>query len=262
MFVFTVLIIQHITKERRKMGGFDYNHFSADFANRTASNLNLVYRVANFQRNREANSEDCILDKEQIPNYLKRLISIVDDEKCEGFEITQLLLSLYGMLLVPYEKYKNDPNIAKATIQDGLQQTKEHEKLNNKIKELRDDDRYRSTYLIDNQDYVYSFIQHLRNSISHEGIHFLPLTSGQTEQIKEIIFYDFNAYNDNGYKQYKRFRDAREQFCVRLKKEELKEIVKTIAEMYSKIKEDFDAGDMERYKQEKKDCEDFLEKKF
>lgn len=245
MFVFCFETTNHKNGGIR-MAGFDYNHFSADFASRTAKNLNLVYRVANFQRNQKNGSEQYMLNTESLPNSLKRLISIATDKKCEGFEVTQLLLSIYGMLLVPYEKYKHDPNLTKAKILRELRQTSEYKKLNEKIGELRTDNRYRNTYQSEDQDLVYSFIYHLRNSLAHEGIHFLPLESGQTEKIEELLLYDFDAYDQNGKKLYNGLRDAKERFCVRLKIVELKEIVIKISEMYSKIQEDFDAGDMDR----------------
>ena len=97
------------------------------------------------------------------------------------------------MLLVPYEKYKNDPRLTKSKIQTELRKTSEYENLDEKIGKLRNAARYRSTYQSEDQDIVYSFIHHLRNSIAHEGIHFLPLDSGQTEKIEEVLFYDFNA---------------------------------------------------------------------
>ncbi len=253
------------------MSGFDYNHFSKDFSTRTRSNLKLITKITermlkdpkqfdindDFFSHRGQDREN--VRATRIARWEKGTLDLIRDPHYKTYEVTQLLLSMYGMLIIPYEKYKKD-TASKDDLPQALMETYNYAFLKQKIKKLKLEGRYRNTYNGSNDESVYQFIRHLRNAVSHEGIHFLPLTSGQTEKIEEIIFYDFitEESDDKGEKCRYAFNNSPQRFCVKLSVKELKEFVEQITEIYSQISESFDLDDEKRYKQAVKDCNDYL----
>lgn len=210
------------------MSGFNYEHFSADFSKRTKCNLQLIERIAD-------------------PN--------TPVTKYECYEVTQLLLSVYGMLLIPFEKYKNNPEHTKKKIIRALKKDDDnYDALYRIICNLQQKKRIKSTYNDIDDGPVFSFIHHLRNSIAHEGIHFYPLEAYDSGKIEEIMFCDFDSERGR----FNSFEAARKKFCTKVPVEKLRQIIVLIMNMYSGISEDFDIGDMARYKKEIAICESFL----
>ena len=218
------------------MSGFNYEHFSADFSKRTNCNLKLIERVVEL-RKRMADSD-----------------VLTPVAKSECYEVTQLLLSVYGMLLVPFEKYKNNPEKSKKDIINALSEDHNYTALERIIVDLQWDKRLKSTYDDKNDGRVYCFIHHLRNSIAHEGIHFYPLEAYDSGEIEEIMFCDFDSEGGS----IKSFEAARKKFCTKVTVEKLRQIIDLIMNMYSNIGENFDIGDKARYKKEIQICESFL----
>ncbi len=253
------------------MGIFDYNNFTKDFSGRVRHNLRFIEKMVEKRREdpkqfdisderfvyRNQNPEE--VREKKIRRWNNSVIDMVRSPNNEVYEVTQLLLAMYGMLLIPYEKYKNDTISQREDFQPSLKETRDYLDLRPFIEELKKAGRYRSTY--SDEGTVYGFIRHLRNSISHEGIHFLPLASGSTESITDIIFYDFIAEDKDTKMKYS-FENSPKQFCVKLTIDQLKDIIEHVAGMYSEIKEEFNRheikGDEERYERAVKICEGFL----
>ncbi len=253
------------------MSGFDYNHFSKDFSARTRNNLKLITKITerlledpkqfgidDDRFSHKGQNREEVREK-RVNRWEKGTLDLIRDPHYKTYEVTQLLLSMYGMLIIPYEKYKKTTKPGKDLPQT-LKQTCYYDSLKRKTKELKTAGRYRNTYSNTNDESVYQFIRHLRNAVSHEGIHFLPLASGQTEQIEEIIFYDYIAEktDDQNNKIRYVFNSSPERFCVKISVEELKEFIEQVTGMYSQIGECFDVDDEKRYNQAVKDCNDFL----
>ena len=252
----------NLIREIMTMGGFDYNHFSYDFSKRTSSNLNLIYKFAKYQRNLKRTGMDAFdyfygitSSTDEQKRWIKKtqdLLSFISSPDNEAFEITQLLLSMYGMLLIPYEKYSKDPALTRTRIKNALRRTTEYFQLHQKIMELKDTKKYKNTFHDSDSDIVYSFIHHIRNSISHEGVHFMPLTTGRVESITNVIFYDYDA------NKYSSFSESTEKFCADINKDLLRDILLWICNMYMKISKEFDKNDRDRYLQSINDCKQFL----
>ena len=175
------------------MGAYNYEHFICDF----------VYRTKK--------------------NHMKILQRYEEDES-QRYEVTQLINSLFGLLIVPNEKYKYKRN-RNGVTERYLQTTDEYEEILEIINELKSKNKYYNSY----NDYheVSDFIRHMRNSLAHsgnQGIHFLPCQEGH--KITSVIFYD----NDEEH-------GGRSEFCVELTIEEIRELSKSISDMYLRIEE-------------------------
>lgn len=136
------------------MSGYSIEKFTSDFANRTWINYKKI--------------------------------------KNGPFEVTQMINSLFGLLIVPEEKfkYKSLTHAEKQTIGD----SPDIQKIIALIDDCRNDHRYKSTYPneqgegITDFDMVANLCRHMRNSIAHggyEGLHFYPL---EDSDIKNILF--------------------------------------------------------------------------
>lgn len=173
------------------MSCYNYTHFIKEFADRTTENLQIV-----------ENSKD------------------VHDRK----EVTQLINSLLGLLVVPSERYKED--------------SKEKEKEENTLKR-RSPEMYRNIKKLINQlegekklysDYgftkkypVCDFIHHLRNAVCHSGnktLIFTPIE--ENKEIETVIFYD--TYTNPDQKKY--------EFCVELTVDQIRVLIAEISKMY------------------------------
>lgn len=265
------------------MGLYDFKHFTIDFSRRTLSNLRLVRSIASKQRNRPKIKEKdrTKLSKTELTaleKWEQNVISIVGNPCFSSFEVTQLLLSMYGLLLIPFEKYKNDPDISKASLEKTIKNSRWHDRLLEKIQKLENDKRYRNTYDY-YEDPVYTFFRHLRNSLSHEGIHFLPIGILDSQNIEEIIFYDYIKEDsverdDCGNKLKYTFENSPQKFCLRVNTDELTAILGWIDEIYKEVSFAHDTDDSidnnqegniktklsdeERYKIQVAQCEFFL----
>ena len=179
-------------------------------------------------------------------NY-KVITELNRENQTEVYEVTQLVNSLFGLLIIPYEKFKYG----------GTYQTKEEDlrnaapidymRLNNKIEELKKDNRLVSTYSSDERYPVGNFIGHLRNALAHsgeEGLQFLPYDD--TGEITSIYFYDKLDEKDKPNKR---------QFCAHIKIDEIKEIVEWISRMY--IRHENGTVNPESYEQVKKQVEKY-----
>lgn len=175
-------------------------------------------------------------------NYKKILHRYEEDERCR-YDVTQLINSLFGMLIVPNEKYKYKKNRA-GVSEYYLKNTPEYEEILDIIQDIKDDGRYYSSYERDCHE-VSDFIKHMRNALSHsgdQGLHFLPFQEGQ--EITGVIFYDTD-------KEY----GGTSEFCVELTNAEILELSNSIADMYARIEGDEEAEEKrEAYEKEIERC--------
>ena len=172
------------------MSGYNIEYFIKDFANRTNYNLEYIDSRA---------------------------------DKYGPYEVTQLINSLLGLIILPVEEYKN------RTMRPQKEHTELYEKTKNNIKDIMSscelDSRYRCTYR--NKDDPMSFIKHIKNALSHagqEGLHFFPL-SDEGENVTGMVFYDYLKNDNDGYA----------EFCVKLYINELRELAKYTTTLYSTL---------------------------
>lgn len=150
----------------------------------------------------------------------KEIRDIVIDKTGDRYKATLLINSLFGLLIVPNEKYKykNRNGVSEETLSKhpGYQGIN---KLVNKLK--NEPQHYKNTYGDDKRYKVYNFLRHLRNALAHSGnggIYFLPIK--ENTEIQSVLFYD---------------KEEQHQFCVELDIPTLEKLTNNIALMYSSI---------------------------
>lgn len=199
------------------MSGYNMEYFLGDFANRTVENLRYI-------------------DIESNNNGL--------------YEVTQLINSLLGLIIIPVEAYKKtcfiDDKKLKTTSKSDYDRIDDLLNLCQKEHRLYCD--YKKNNFEKQQDRVCvsKFISHIRNSVAHggnNGIHFYPVT--ESGQISDIIFYD----NDECQKNAKVH-----EFCVKLSIAELRALVISISSLYCKF-EKRDKNVLEKQKKYQEDIE-------
>ncbi len=167
------------------MGMYSVDYFISDFANRTWNNM------------------------ECIKMYNSR------------YEVTQLINSLFGLLIVPNEKYKyRNNNPQKVPDRVFKAESEFYQCLKREFDRLEKEKRYFNNYSTKNM--MSENVTHLRNALAHsgkEGLHFLPMKVNS--EITDIIFYDTD---DEGH-----------EFCVQLTIEEVHKIANMISRMYRTI---------------------------
>lgn len=179
--------------------------------------------------------------KKELERNLRDLTSTGQIQGDSLYEVTQLLNSLMGIAVLPYEMHKDffknvdDENRAEvnrgrllADIQRDVKSAYEYEALLSLIMKLHREGKWISTYFSDlrgssiNEDkIVFGFLSHLRNATCHSGdnaLSILPLDDGQV--IKEIVFYDVHL------------SDRQQEFAMKLSVEEVRALVKSVAEFY------------------------------
>jgi len=143
------------------------------------------------------------------------------EEHNSKYGVTQLINSLFGLLIVPNEKYKyrnNNPN--KVPDKVFKAESEFYKSLQREFDILEQEKRYYNNY--PTKHMMSENITRLRNALAHsgkEGLHFLPME--EAEEISSVIFYDTD--------------DAGHEFCVQLSIEEIKKIANMISKMYKAI---------------------------
>ena len=180
------------------MSGYNMEYFISDFAERTKTNLKLINEMAEspFQK---------------------------------AYEVTQLINSLLGLVVLPNEKYKN------------WQKKKSHamKAAENKIWDLLDiceaDNRYVNSYNDAKSKDVLKVIDHIRNSVSHSGkmgLHFYPVVEGGDSNITHIIFYDSNYSILLSRNSPEEAHENAREFCLKLTIKEAGNMANYIADLY------------------------------
>lgn len=178
------------------MSGYNIESFLRDFSNRTMKNLNTIDRLSRRKP----------IDYHEI------------------YEVTQLINSLLGLVIIPYEASKKamESKLKELSYSD-------YEKIEKLIQRCDSEKRLYTDYENDKKYPVGSFVRHIRNSVAHggnRGLHFFPIEEGG--QISDVFFYDNN-------KSIKKLGKDINEFCVKLKIEEIREVVHAVSELYCKF---------------------------
>ncbi len=204
------------------MSGYNYRCFISDFGVRTKENQKRIDML------REEDRKNGLSENEL--NY-------------KHHEVTQLINSLFGLLIVPYEKYKFNPAIPDhidSMGENDLKLTKEYYKIADMIISLEKRNRLYNGF--EEKNIVSSFIKHLRNSLAHsgnEGIQFMPIE--EHEAIKTVLFHD---------------KDHRgKEFCAELSVGDIRKLSSFLSEMYKKLEYYRFTNDLPQYK---KKYDDYL----
>ncbi len=197
------------------MSGYNYRTFISDYGERTIDNQRIIDTLK--EQDRKAG-----LTEEELNN--------------KHHEVTQLINSLFGLLIVPYEKYKfnpDNPNDVDSMGEEDLKRTKEYYKIAKMVISLEKKGRlfngYKDRFLVS------SFIRHLRNSLAHsgnEGLQFMPIE--KQKAIKTVLFHD----KDN----------SGQEFCVELSVGDVRRLTTLLSNMYKKLEHYRETDDLPKYK--------------
>lgn len=156
--------------------------------------------------------------KNTFENELAKSVSIGDMDGDKLYEVTQLLNSLMGIAVLPYEMHKEyfskeaviieseeygDRKEAFEDNQNRVISCFEHNDLKEWILQKHRDKKWKTTYkndkiqgVIKEKTVVFNFLRHLRNAVCHSGdnsLSILPLNDGV--EIDRVLFYDQNMDN-------------------------------------------------------------------
>lgn len=182
------------------MSGYNMEYFISDFAKRTKTNLSIINEIANspFQ---------------------------------EAYEVTQLINSLLGLVVLPNEKFKKWGNKRSPQMKDT------EKEIWDLLKTCKDDNRYFNSYNDEESKDVLKIIDHIRNSVSHSGklgLHFFPVVDGGDSEITHIIFYDsdYNLILNRNKKTPEVAHEKAKEFCLKLTIKEAGDLANLIADLY------------------------------
>lgn len=197
------------------MSGYNIEYFISDFIKRTDVNLQLI----------------------------KQFKKDSNEKKENVYEVTALINSLFGLIIVPFERYKDVYNsrLEKSN-------SSEMEELREFISGLMISDRYYSNYK--EKTKVREFIRHIRNSLAHSGnsrLLFYPIA--ERGEIDSVIFYDTGE--ENG---------ITKEFCVKLTIDEIKELARLISNLYSSYQMKSDKTIAEDYEKQVNYCTKLFDK--
>ena len=183
------------------MSSYNIECFLKDFANRTIKNLKFVEKYAFYEN--------------------------------DLYEVTQLINSLLGLIIIPVETYKKKQRLSDEKLRklSGAN----YNSVKNLIKICHDEKRLYSDYWYDNDGVkVDSFIAHLRNAIAHSGNHgirFYPIS--ENGKISNIMFFDEKGEHEKKNQEQKPSKVS--VFCVKLTIAELRALVEDIVELYCRF---------------------------
>ena len=213
-------------------------------------------KVSNARKNDVKRTLNAVADrleegKKDLDRKLRELVSPLKAAEYKPYEVTQLLNSLVGIVVLPYEMYKD------------IFKGKDHkstEKLNKIIgsEEYRDFQKYimslyrsgkwNSTYSddkdqegnVNEKKIVISFLKHIRNAICHSGddgaLSVFPLDDGTI--ITDVIFYDRKKPHNQSDESLdsQSTNNQKEEFALKLsvrkERPEVQEMIKKIANFY------------------------------
>lgn len=176
------------------MSGYNFQEFVKDFSYRTKQNMNII---------------DAIYQEHS------------DDLNKKVYEVTQVINSLFGMIIVPYEKY------GEQLTESEFSDTESYKEIKGLIEELERSKVFiRSTYAKDKKGIgVFSFIRHLRNALAHSGngrLNFYPVKNNK-DNIKAVYFMDKDDKNQNYF------------FCCKLSIKRIRDLCELIPALYGTI---------------------------
>lgn len=177
------------------MSGYNYTHLVKEFADRTVDNLRII---------KNAHPED------------------------RPREVTQLINSFLGLLVVPSERYK-ESRPEKEKEENALRDSSPemYSSITDLIHVLKQCKKLHNNY-DDRKNYpVCDFIHHLRNAVCHSGNKRLILYPiGENKEIETAIFYDTLTLGGTKY-----------EFAVELTIEQIRALIKAISTMYIAVED-------------------------
>ena len=199
------------------MSGYIFQEFVSDFSGRTKQNIRVIDSICN----------------EHDDNPDKKV-----------YEVTQLINSLFGMIILPCEKYYNKINESDYMYESSYKEIQEL------IKTLISQKFLRSTYSGEHENIeVFMFIKRLRNALAHSGngkLNFYPANNNK-DNIKAVYFLD-------SYQNY--------TFCCKLSVKRIKRLCELLPELYSVVEKkvpENQRGDIyEKHKKQIDMLDDFL----
>ena len=177
------------------MSEFNYGKFVKEYIERTQNNLDII-------------------------NYLKNT---------EIYEITQLINSLFGTIVLPYEHFKS--KLSKRFDGKNMLSNKPgYSQIVRIINNAKNCGRLRCTYFNENnQDFlVRNFLFHIRNALAHSGNGKMYFSEGNKKGIiGEVYFCDVNG-------------DDKQFFCAKFDIDTIRKLKDAVAIMYSSLDEEDD----------------------
>lgn len=156
----------------------------------------------------------------------------------EVFDVTQLINSLFGILIMPFESIKAlKGNTDANSFRDVNKKMKEADEvafndLSAVISELKADKCFYDSYLKDFEDGIeeITFVYRLRNSLAHSGnsgLRFFPISENdqRVSEISSIIFCDEEKSGKG------------DSFIAELTVEQVKRVIASLSEIFSKYSE-------------------------
>lgn len=200
--------------------------FTHDYTTRTMANYNTIYKA-----------------------YLNEKKYRGEDEIEDAFEVTQLINSLFGILIMPFESIKalKKGQLGANNLRDVNQKMKETDEkafndLSAVIQELKEAHLFYDSYIKDYEDGIaeIAFVHRLRNSLAHSGnngLRFFPVGESNQEvsRIKSIIFCD---EEDNG---------KGDSFVAELSVEQVERVVKSLVAIFGNFSDFADFYDLAAY---------------
>lgn len=192
------------------MSSYNYEHFVRDFSNRTIVNI---------------------------------------DHYSGKYEVTQLINSMLGLIIIPFELYsfRGRLNDAEAI----LSQTSYYKTIQTTIFNLIGQGRLKfDKYFADrnNMPKVMPLLNHLRNCLAHpgNGIRFFPVAEGADDVITDVYFIDDTP---------------KKSFVLKIKIGDLQELVYDIGKMYSEAEHHLRENTVDRkYKERMEWADQYLQR--
>ncbi len=248
------------------MSEYDMNSFIADFAERTEENLKTINYLAKNGNlletiNLLAKSDyyQEIIDRLEKSHGYEDLVKKDSYKAMQVFEVTQLINSFLGLIILPNEKFK----YWRYKIQIGengkkLRRSRDIDKIVGKVQivldHCRDEGRYVNSF--EKPENIFRFCDHLRNCAAHNGVLFSPLQWGAV--IEKIYFYECSKGKDKEFCLKLNTKNDKE-LCSKLNIEEDNEVhilAGCIAELYKHI--EILEGQNTEYEKRVKELDDLL----
>lgn len=164
-----------------------------------------------------------------VKDFSKRTQQNMDSYKGE-YEVTQVINSLLGMVIIPKEAFYDELTIRGVDDSNIIEQIRIIDSI---VAQCDHDNKLYCSYKTKMD--AKSFIRHIRNSVAHggkEGLYFFPIEDEKEKQIKSIIFYDTEEDN---HKNGSNNEGSREEFCVEMDYDQVRKLARAVAKLFSLI---------------------------
>lgn len=200
---------------------YNIDAFVSDFAQRTMFNNKVISNIS-------------VSDNKK--DILNMLDLEYDEERIKGpFEVTQLINSLFGLIIIPTETFESKYDILKNNPKYKMNCKPIENKVRRFLRELEDKHCYFTSYSGYRYDIFY-VTKHLKNSLSHsgkKGLHFYPISDLEKKNISHILFYDTDKYSLRNNDKYA--EKNIHEFCIKLRLNKLKQLIELIYLFYKEL---------------------------